>query len=88
MGAAQLADEEEEEEAKAAASAGDGGDAMDETEAAAVPSEQARTRCGSSGSSLLPSALSRQDAHMNVQKARTGSASAANTAPVVAVCSL
>ncbi len=49
MGAAQLADDEEED--GAAASAGDKGDAMDETEAAPVPSEQARTRCVTSGSS-------------------------------------
>ena len=52
MGAAQLADDAEEVEA--AASAGDGGDAMDETEAAPVPSEQARTRCASSGVSSKP----------------------------------
>ena len=55
MGAAQLADDDDDdEEEEASASAGDGGAAMDETEAARVPSEQAQTRCVSSGSSLDP----------------------------------
>ena len=53
MGAAQLADDEE-VEAAATASAGDGGNAMDETEAAPVASEQARTRCVPSRSLGLP----------------------------------